>query len=92
MYLIACLRQWQTSGRIGHANATYLQLTLNVSLDVGRCQHCDTLDPPLLTLFAIEEPETHVAPHLLGRVLGMFRSLVEAPRGQAVFVWPDIGD
>ncbi|MCC9645198.1 AAA family ATPase [Rhodopirellula sp. JC740] len=44
-----------------------------------------TLDPPLLTIFAVEEPETHLAPHLLGRVLKMFRTLVDQPRAQAVF-------
>ncbi|QDT31951.1 AAA family ATPase [Thalassoglobus polymorphus] len=45
----------------------------------------DKLNPPLLTLFAIEEPETHLAPHLLGRILKMIRDLVESYRAQAVF-------
>ncbi|WP_345324593.1 ATP-dependent nuclease [Novipirellula rosea] len=45
----------------------------------------DSLAPPELTLFAIEEPETHLAPHLLGRVLKMFRRIAGSPRAQAVF-------
>ncbi len=45
----------------------------------------DKLNSPLLTLFAVEEPETHLAPHLLGRILRMIRELVESYRAQAVF-------
>ncbi len=45
----------------------------------------DSLAPPNLTIFAIEEPETHLAPHLLGRVLKTFREISRSPRAQAVF-------
>ena len=45
----------------------------------------DMLNPPQLTVFLIEEPETHLAPHLLGKVLGLFRDLAESPRCQATF-------
>ncbi len=45
----------------------------------------ERLDPPLLTVFAVEEPETHLAPHLLGRVVKMFRDIVKPPRAQAIF-------
>ncbi len=42
----------------------------------------DRLDPPLLTVFAIEEPENHISPHYLGRMMNMLRTLAESERGQ----------
>lgn len=42
----------------------------------------DRLDPPSLTVFAIEEPENHISPHYLGRMMDMLRSLAESERGQ----------
>jgi len=42
------------------------------------------LDAPLLTLFAVEEPENHVAPHHLGRITALLRRLSEDPRAQVI--------
>lgn len=42
----------------------------------------DRLDPPSLTVFAIEEPENHISPHYLGRMMDMLRTLAESERGQ----------
>lgn len=44
----------------------------------------EELDPPLLTLFAVEEPENHIAPHFLGRILAVFRGLVTTKRAQVL--------
>jgi len=43
----------------------------------------DELNVPSLTLFAIEEPENHLAPYYLSRILQQIRSLVDTATGQA---------
>lgn len=39
---------------------------------------------PLLTILAVEEPENHLSPHLLGRVVESLRGVAEKRRGQVV--------
>jgi putative ATP-dependent endonuclease of OLD family len=43
----------------------------------------EELTVPALTLFAVEEPENHLAPYYLSRILKQIRSLVETGAGQA---------
>jgi putative ATP-dependent endonuclease of OLD family len=45
----------------------------------------DQLRIPALTVFALEEPENHLAPHYLGRIIALLRSLTETCRAQALF-------
>jgi len=40
------------------------------------------IDPPCLTLIALEEPENHVSPHLLGRILSGFLELSNQSNAQ----------
>jgi hypothetical protein len=42
------------------------------------------LKVPALTIFALEEPENHLAPHLLARVVNITRSLAESGGAQAL--------
>lgn len=42
------------------------------------------VDAPALTVFAIEEPENHIAPHYLGRIIASVRSAIATGRAQAV--------
>lgn len=42
------------------------------------------LEAPLLTVFAVEEPENHVAPHHLGRITSLLRRLSDDPRSQVI--------
>ncbi|OJH42539.1 ATP-dependent nuclease [Cystobacter ferrugineus] len=42
------------------------------------------LDPPVLMVFAIEEPENHLAPHYLGRIITLLRKMAVSPYGQAL--------
>jgi len=42
----------------------------------------EQLDPPSLTVFAVEEPENHLAPHYLGRIMAAFRAISQSPRAQ----------
>lgn len=42
------------------------------------------LDAPSLTIFAVEEPENHVSPHFLGRIMDVLRKLAESPRAQVL--------
>lgn len=45
--------------------------------------HAEDLTIPALTLFAVEEPENHLAPYYLSRILGQLRTLVATGAGQA---------
>ena len=40
---------------------------------------------PDLIVFALEEPENHLAPHYLARIISLLRSLTETGRAQALF-------
>ena len=51
--------------------------------DVGPFNR-NELDPPILMVFAIEEPENHLAPHYLGRILALLRKMAAAPHGQVL--------
>jgi putative ATP-dependent endonuclease of OLD family len=42
------------------------------------------LDPPSLMVLAIEEPENHLAPHYLGRIMTLLRKMAGAVHGQVV--------
>ncbi|MAZ10509.1 MULTISPECIES: AAA family ATPase [unclassified Limnobacter] len=44
----------------------------------------DTLHIPALTLFALEEPENHLSPYYLARIIGQIRSLTDAGGAQAI--------
>lgn len=44
----------------------------------------DTLRIPALTLFALEEPENHLSPYFLARIIRQVRSLTDAGRAQAI--------
>lgn len=52
--------------------------------DVAEHFSAERLDPPALTLFAVEEPENHIAPHFLGRIVSVMRSLIATGRGQVL--------
>lgn len=45
----------------------------------------DRLRPPALTLFAIEEPENHLAPQYLGRIFELLKTIANSNSGQVVF-------
>lgn len=40
--------------------------------------------PPILTIVALEEPENHIAPHLLGKLVGNLQSIAEKHNAQAI--------
>lgn len=42
------------------------------------------LDPPSLMVLAIEEPENHLAPHYLGRIMTLLRKMAGAVHGQVL--------
>jgi putative ATP-dependent endonuclease of the OLD family len=44
----------------------------------------DQLNPPALVVLAIEEPENHLAPHYLGRIMQRLLRLSQSPRGQVL--------
>ena len=41
-------------------------------------------EPPALTILAVEEPENHVAPHLLGRIMDNLHQVAAQPNAQVV--------
>ena len=44
----------------------------------------DDLRLPSLTFIAVEEPENHLSPHYLGRILAAFEGVSKSPNGQAI--------
>lgn len=40
--------------------------------------------PPILTIVALEEPENHIAPHLLGKLLGNLQSIARKAHAQTI--------
>ncbi len=44
----------------------------------------EKLNLPCLTLFAIEEPENHLAPHYLGRIVSLLNEMCESEEAQVV--------
>ena len=45
----------------------------------------DQIDPPDLVIFAVEEPENHLAPHYLGRIFSVFERVAKSSSSQVVF-------
>ena len=45
----------------------------------------ERLNVPALTVFALEEPENHLAPHYLSRIVHLLRGLANSGRTQAIF-------
>lgn len=41
-------------------------------------------NPPILTIVALEEPENHIAPHLLGKLVGNLQSIARKSHAQAI--------
>lgn len=44
----------------------------------------DKLDPAIYNIFAIEEPENHLSPHYLGRIMKVFRTISNSHRAQVL--------
>lgn len=44
----------------------------------------EQLNPPILNILAVEEPENHIAPHFLGRIMTVLRRISKADRGQSI--------
>ena len=44
----------------------------------------NSCDPPSLTVLAVEEPENHLAPHYLGRIMQLLRKMAASSSGQVV--------
>lgn len=42
------------------------------------------LSPPLLTILAVEEPENHIAPHLLGKLIKCLKSVAQKENAQVI--------
>ena len=53
--------------------------------DVATGFKLDRLSIPALTIFAIEEPENHLAPHYLARIIALLRSLTKTNQVQTLF-------
>jgi predicted ATP-dependent endonuclease of OLD family len=75
----------------GQKSLFYLALVASVfdiqdSLRANTANHLssDKLDPPVLKVFAVEEPENHVAPHYLGRIMATLRRISSSLFGQVV--------
>jgi predicted ATP-dependent endonuclease of OLD family len=54
------------------------------SISAGEKQVAFNLLPPVLTIVAVEEPENHISPHLLGRVVEKLRLIAEKSNSQTI--------
>ncbi len=59
--------------------ADYTSMTAESGIEI------DCTSIPLLTIMALEEPENHLAPHLLGRVIRLLKNVSNQPNAQ-VFI------
>ncbi|PEU81501.1 ATP-dependent endonuclease [Bacillus anthracis] len=61
---------------------TLKEISDNPLIDINDRTFSNT--PPLLTLVAVEEPENHVAPHLLGKIVSNLRGISEGGNSQVI--------
>ena len=52
--------------------------------DVKHGLEVDKIKSPVLTILAVEEPENHVSPHFLGRIVGLLQRIGNDPAGQVL--------
>lgn len=52
--------------------------------DANHGLEIDKLKTPVLTILAVEEPENHVSPHFLGRIVGLLKRIGNDPAGQVL--------
>ena len=57
---------------------------LGGDVSLGKIFMRKNIDSPVLTVFGVEEPENHVAPHYLGRIVSLLREIVDSERAQVV--------
>ncbi len=53
-----------------------------IDTDPNNTSFCRT--PPILTIVAIEEPENHIAPHLLGKLVGNLQNIASKKNAQTI--------
>ncbi|TCL35108.1 putative ATP-dependent endonuclease of OLD family [Anaerospora hongkongensis] len=58
--------------------ADYTNMTAESGIEI------DCTSIPVLTIMALEEPENHLAPHLLGRVIGLLKNVSNQPNAQVI--------
>jgi len=58
--------------------ASYASMTAEAGIEID----CTLI--PALTVMALEEPENHLAPHLLGRVIGLLQNVSNQPNAQVI--------
>jgi predicted ATP-dependent endonuclease of OLD family len=69
----------------GYRSLFYLTLVctlLEIEAGMPVDAEIDGSHRPLLTLLAVEEPENHIAPHLLGRVIKVLVGMADKPNAQ----------
>lgn len=73
----------------GYRSLFYLTLVcslLDIEETLAELEDEETIgiNRPLLTILAIEEPENHIAPQLLGRVIKILKTISEKPNSQVL--------
>lgn len=58
--------------------ADYTSMTAEAGIEI------DCTSIPVLTIMALEEPENHLAPHLLGRVIGLLKNVSSQTNAQVI--------
>lgn len=53
-------------------------------IESGKEKKSFNITPPILTIVAVEEPENHISPHLVGKLVNKFKNISEKGNAQSV--------
>ncbi len=53
-------------------------------IELGKTQKSFNITPPVLTIVAIEEPENHISPHLMGKLVNKFKDIANKKNAQTI--------
>lgn len=63
---------------------TFLEIEEEILKSINDEEEIFTLIPPVLTIVAVEEPENHISPHLLGRVVEKLNIISKKENSQTI--------
>ena len=62
----------------------YISLVCSLLKIENEIENVDEFNKPILTLLMVEEPENHISPHLLGKVVGNISTIAKQPNAQVL--------
>lgn len=53
-------------------------------IEIGKAKKAFNITPPILTIVAVEEPENHISPHLIGKLVNKFEDISAKSNAQTI--------